>query len=161
MLYFVILIVFAVVLVNVLSRGNPDVQELNSREWAQHVADRNFVTGLNEDEPGALTVKDDDQTVEGLLKPEGNGEPQEFEFAYTDDYEISSVLNDAEIPFYTDPQNTGFWLTLLSAVAPILLIVLFFVLFMSSMQGGGNRVMSFGKSRAKQDDQGPTQGHLR
>ncbi|MDQ2797734.1 MAG: ATP-dependent metallopeptidase FtsH/Yme1/Tma family protein, partial [Actinomycetota bacterium] len=48
---------------------------------------------------------------------------------------------------YVASQNT--WLSLLISLLPILLIVgvLFFV--MSQVQGGGNRVMSFGKSKAK------------
>jgi cell division protease FtsH len=62
---------------------------------------------------------------------------------------VASQLDEENIAYDVDPQNTGFWLTLLGTLAPILLIVLFFVLFMSSMQGGGNRVMSFGKSRAR------------
>ena len=63
--------------------------------------------------------------------------------------DVASQLDKADVAYSVDPQNTGFWLTLLGTLAPILLIVLFFILFMSSMQGGGNRVMSFGKSRAR------------
>ena len=44
--------------------------------------------------------------------------------------------------------TNGIWLTLIGTLAPILLIVLFFILFMGSMRGDGNRIMSFGKSRA-------------
>jgi cell division protease FtsH len=41
------------------------------------------------------------------------------------------------------------WLALIYTVLPILLIVGLLFFFMSQMQGGGNRVMSFGKSKAK------------
>jgi cell division protease FtsH len=148
LLYFIILMVFAVILVRVLSAGNPDVKELNSQQFKQAVEDKAFVTNLSETDPNTLTVKDEDQTVTGLLKEE-NGQGQEFEYSYPEYYDIADVFNDANIPFTTDPQNTGFWLTLLGTLGPILLIILFFILFMSSMQGGGNRVMSFGKSRAR------------
>ena len=148
LLYFIILMVFAVILVRVLSAGNPDVKELNSQQFKQAVEDKAFVTNLSETDPNTLTVKDEDQTVTGLLKEE-NGQEQEFEYSYPEYYDIADVFNDANIPFTTDPQNTGFWLTLLGTLGPILLIILFFILFMSSMQGGGNRVMSFGKSRAR------------
>jgi cell division protease FtsH len=147
LLYFIILMMFAVILVRVLSAGNPDVKELNSQQFKQAVEDKAFVTNLPETDPDVLTVKDEDQTVTGKLK-EG-GREREFEYSYPEYYDIADVFNDANIPFTTDPQNTGFWLTLLGTLGPILLIILFFVLFMSSMQGGGNRVMSFGKSRAR------------
>ena len=68
-LYFIILLIFAVVLVNLIRTGNPDVRELNSQEFRQAVDDRAFVTD-NEEQP--LLVKDEDQTVTGLLRPEGN-----------------------------------------------------------------------------------------
>ncbi len=149
LLYFIILMVFAMILIRVLSAGNPDVKELNSREWEQAVEDRALVSDREATDPDALTVRDDDQIVRGLLRPDGGGKPQEFEFPYAEDDNVVADLDRAGIPFYTDPQNTGFWLTLIGTLAPILLIVLFLVLFMSSMQGGGNRVMSFGKSRAR------------
>jgi cell division protease FtsH len=41
------------------------------------------------------------------------------------------------------------WATLLYAWAPILLMIGFWVFFMRQMQSGGNKALSFGKSRAK------------
>jgi len=149
LLYFIILMVFAVILVRVLSAGNPDVEELNNLEFRQAVADNAFVTDLPENDPNRLTVKDEDQTVTGLYRPDGGGQPKEFEYPYTSLTDVAGQLNEADIPFEVDPPNNGFWFTLIGTLAPILLIVLFFILFMSSMQGGGNRVMSFGKSRAR------------
>jgi cell division protease FtsH len=149
LLYFIMLMVFAVILVRVLSAGNPDVKELNNLEFRQAVEDKAFVTDLPEGDPNTLTVKDEDQTVTGLYRPEGGGEPKEFEYPYTSLTDVAAQLNEANIPYEVDPPNNGFWFTLIGTLAPILLIILFFILFMSSMQGGGNRVMSFGKSRAR------------
>ena len=149
LLYFIILMVFAVILIRVLSAGNPDVEELNNLQFRQAVQDKAFVTDLPENDPNRLTIKDEDQTVTGMYKPPGGGEPKEFEYPYTQLTDVAGQLNDANIPFEVDPPNNGFWFTLIGTLAPILLIILFFILFMSSMQGGGNRVMSFGKSRAR------------
>jgi cell division protease FtsH len=149
LLYFIILMVFAVILVRVLSAGNPDVEELNNLEFKKVVEDKAFVTDLREGDPDTLTIKDEDQTVTGLYKPEGGGEEKEFEYPYTSLTDVAAQLDKAKIPYEVDPPNNGFWFTLIGTLAPILLIILFFVLFMSSMQGGGNRVMSFGKSRAR------------
>jgi cell division protease FtsH len=149
LLYFIILMVFAVILIRVLSAGNPDVEEFNNLEFRQAVEDKAFVTDRPEGDPNTLTVKDEDQTVTGLYRPEGGGEPKEFEYPFTQLTDVAGQLNEANIPFEVDPPNNGLWFTLIGTLAPILLIVLFFILFMSSMQGGGNRVMSFGKSRAR------------
>ena len=147
LLYFIVLMVFAVILIQLLNSGNTEVTELDSQEFQTQIENNNFVTDP-QNEDNALTVMDEDQTVEGRLQEPVRGNTQ-FEFPYPTDYNISAAFNDAEIPFETDPQNTGFWANLLFTLGPILLIILLFLFIFSSMQGGGNKVMSFGKSRAK------------
>lgn len=58
------------------------------------------------------------------------------------------VKND--VPNRTNlPVQTPWWASLLTTMLPILLIVGLFFFMMQQTQGGGNRVMQFGKSRAK------------
>lgn len=47
------------------------------------------------------------------------------------------------------PANTPFLIEILPTVIMILLLVVFWFVFMQNSQGGGSKVMSFGKSRAK------------
>jgi len=47
------------------------------------------------------------------------------------------------------PPKPQWWMGLITTMFPILLIVLLFFFFMQQSQGGGNRVMQFGKSKAK------------
>ncbi|MEJ7819112.1 MAG: ATP-dependent zinc metalloprotease FtsH [Rubrobacteraceae bacterium] len=147
LLYFFVLIIFALIMVRVLSAGSPDVRELDSQQFQKSIDDKAFVTDVPKDEEGVLTVLDKDQTVTGKLK-DGN-KTDEFEYAYPEQFDIAAAFNEADIPFETDPQNQGFWTGALLSIGPIFLILLLFLFFMSSMQGGGNRVMSFGKSKAK------------
>ena len=148
LLYFIILMVFAVILIRVLSAGNPDVKVLNSQQFQKAIDTNAFVT-KPKDPQNKLTVKDKDQTVTGVLKKGSSVGSGDFKYSYPQQYDIAAAFNKANIPFQTDPQNTGFWLTLIGTVGPIFLIILLFLFIMSSMQGGGNKVMSFGKSKAK------------
>ncbi len=50
---------------------------------------------------------------------------------------------------YDKPQQTSVWLSILPSAALIVLVIVFFFIFSQQTQGGGSRVMSFGKSRAK------------
>ena len=50
---------------------------------------------------------------------------------------------------YKEPPQPGWWTGLLTTMLPILVFVLLFFFLMQQTQGGGNRVMSFGKSRAR------------
>ena len=63
---------------------------------------------------------------------------------------VAAVTDAQPKDGYTDqvPQPNAFW-SLMSFILPLLLIGLFFWWILSSMQGGGNKVMQFGKSRAK------------
>lgn len=63
---------------------------------------------------------------------------------------VKAVTEAAPKDGYTDqvPQPNPFW-SFMGFLLPLLLIGLFFWWMLSSMQGGGNRVMQFGKSRAK------------
>jgi cell division protease FtsH len=142
--YFIILLmVLVVLLVRVLSPGSSNVKELNSQQFLAAVHNREFVTTPTNPD-NQLTVHDQSQEVTGELKG-----GQQFTYYYPHNYNMAAVLNKASIPFVTDAQTTGIWPSLIASLAPILLIILFFISFMTSMQGGGERIMSFGKSRAK------------
>ena len=93
LLYFIILIILAVVLVNMLSRGNPDVRELDSLEWQQAVQDKRLVTDVDKTSEDRLTVFDEDQTVRGLVKSTGGGEPFNFEHSYTQLTDVANQLD--------------------------------------------------------------------
>lgn len=47
------------------------------------------------------------------------------------------------------PPSPPWWITILPTIGLLLILVLFWVFFFQQNQSGGNRVMSFGKSRAK------------
>ena len=49
----------------------------------------------------------------------------------------------------TPPPSTPWFIDLLPSIFMILIFIVFWFVFMQQSQGGGNRVMSFGKSRAK------------
>src|SRR3712207_3686938 len=136
-------------MISILSAADPDVEELNSQEFHRAVEDQAFVIdpARKEDQ---LTVRDEDQTVTGLLEQE-SGQPREFEYSYPEHYDIAAVLNEAGIPFKTDTQKVGFWLSLFGRLGPIFLVVLFFLFMMRRMQGGGqgSEILKLGKSRAR------------
>lgn len=48
-----------------------------------------------------------------------------------------------------EPPPTPWWMSLLSTLLPIIILIAFLVFIMNQTQGGGNRVMQFGKSRAR------------
>jgi cell division protease FtsH len=145
------LVVFPLILANARSTGEPYVRELDSLEFQEAVNNGSFVISDDEKDSHRLLVKDEDQTVTGLLLGE-DGDTEKFEYPYPEQYDIASTFYEGEIPFYTNPQNTGFWLGLLGTMGPFFLIVLLFFLMMRYLRGGnqGNQIKNFGKSKARQ-----------
>jgi cell division protease FtsH len=63
--------------------------------------------------------------------------------------EFQQLLQTKEVPF--DSKGTGGFslVSLLISILPFLLLIGFWIFLMNQVQGGGSKVMSFGKSRAK------------
>ncbi len=63
--------------------------------------------------------------------------------------ELIQVLRQNKVAIIVKNTSRSGWLALLISWFPIILLILFWVFFMRQMQAGGNKAMSFGKSRAK------------
>lgn len=64
--------------------------------------------------------------------------------------EIDRVADqsDTKITFLPAPQSSG-WVQFLTGLIPFIIIIILFFFLLNQAQGGGNRVMNFGKSKAK------------
>ena len=62
---------------------------------------------------------------------------------------LANQLIDQDVAITAMDETGSAWTTVLYYWAPILLIVAFWIFFMRQMQSGGNKALSFGKSRAK------------
>jgi cell division protease FtsH len=62
---------------------------------------------------------------------------------------LGNKLIDRNIPVAAREPTTSPWAALLYTWAPILLMIGFWIFFMRQMQSGGNKALSFGKSKAK------------
>ena len=63
--------------------------------------------------------------------------------------ELLGMLRERGVIITGEPANTSPWLTALFTWAPFLVIIAFWIFFMRQMQSGGNKALSFGKSRAR------------
>ena len=102
--------------------------------------------------------------VSGVLKPQGvegteQGQTAGIEFtsyipeainteAIMDDY-ILPAVEQGLVLTGEPPAGTPWFIDILPSVFMVLIFVVFWFVFMQQSQGGGSRVMSFGKSRAK------------
>jgi cell division protease FtsH len=97
-------------------------------------------------------IVDGEQRVDLTLSTAdgANGKQVQFYYVAPRGAEVVDAINSANLKNFDDevPQ-TSFLSSLLGVLIPFLIIGVIFYFLLSRMQGGGNRVMQFGKSKAK------------
>ena len=63
--------------------------------------------------------------------------------------ELQNLLERQNVKFDSKGTGSSAWWSLLISFLPFVLLIGFWIFLMNQMQGGGSKVMSFGKSRAK------------
>jgi len=71
--------------------------------------------------------------------------------------DIIALMQEKKVDLTTDKVPPApWWVSLLSTLFPIIVLIVFILFIMNQTQGGGNRVMQFGKSRARLMNEGDT-----
>jgi cell division protease FtsH len=111
-----------------------------------------YKTLVTEDIPNhrvkSATLKVKDNSVAVTLN---TNKEEKYEVGYVDQAapELIGSLEKSGAPFNIESNKTSIWPSLLTYLLPLILILGFWFFLINQVQGGGSRVMSFGKSRAK------------
>ena len=105
-----------------------------------------FLTDIDHGQVKQATIKVQNNEVDVVLN---NG--QSFTTGYPPEYAstLTEDLRQANVPFEVKGIPGSPWWSSLIWLAPFILFIAFWIYLMNRMQGGGSKVMSFGKSRAK------------
>ena len=139
--FWIVLGLLVVLAVPTLFRGSGGYSEVPTSVALAQLESGNYKT---------VTVNDREQTVDITLKTEVDGH-EKITSAYptglTD--RVGELLDQKGQPFETKISSQNIFVSLLISLVPILLVVFLLFFIMNSVQGGGSRVMNFGKSKAK------------
>jgi len=103
-----------------------------------------FMMRLRNNEVAEVTIKKPENLITGTLK---NG--KKFK-SYAPDYpELVKELEARGVKITAKPEQSQWYVNLFLGFGPIILLFLLWILFMRQMQVGGNKALSFGKSKAK------------
>jgi cell division protease FtsH len=106
-----------------------------------------FKRDIQQGQVASAKILEGHQTVEGKLT-DGSSYQTTYPLQYED--ELTTALQNANVDVQVDPQKGSALLgAFLQYILPIIIVIVVILFFMNYMQGGGNRVMSFGKARAK------------
>ena len=137
-------VIFVVVMaVNVFVNQSSQPQELSLNEF-----NAKLLAGEIDD---PATIRDRSNEVSGTYT-DASGEPVDYIMTYPAEYSptLTESILDAGVEAVTDSQEPSLFQWFLGNVLPYLLLFGLFIFIMFQLQGGGNRVMQFGKSKAKQ-----------
>ncbi|MFI5174434.1 MAG: ATP-dependent zinc metalloprotease FtsH [Terriglobia bacterium] len=119
------------------SQGKPKAQEPSYSE---------FLNAVNQDQVQKVTVTDNDEITGEYKNNKGS-------FKTTvpiQDPDLMKLLREKGVTVIGKKSSQNSWISaLLGWWAPILILVAFWIFMMRQMQSGGNKALSFGKSRAK------------
>ena len=96
-----------------------------------------------------LVLRDRSNELAGTI--DDGGDSFEFIVRYPAEYspEMTAQLQESGVSFTVDAENPSLFQWFLTTILPYVLIFGIFIFIIMQMQGGGNRVMQFGKSKAK------------
>jgi cell division protease FtsH len=108
----------------------------------------NLLSYIDEGQVKTLTLKEKDNTADVQLV-----DGRKFSVGFPDQYTPQLITAArTKVPaggFDIQGRASNGWLSLLTYILPFVIFIGFWIFLMNQVQGGGSKVMSFGKSRAK------------
>jgi len=149
-----LLAILAVILFGIFQSFNGGTQADKELQYNQ------FIEALDNKDIEKMTIQPENNVylVNGKLKDQNDHESFSTVIPYNASQDLDSILEtakeDKDLTFNVEPaEEQSPWTGMLFTFIPLLVILFFFLFLMSNAQGGGgNRMMNFGKSKAKQFD---------
>ena len=127
----------------------------NNNEPAKNITQAQFLTKLEAGEVTSLSMQPERYVyeVKGQLKGAKKGD---YFLSYVQDSEVIQQRINAAVDKYNigkmevlPAKETNGWVTFFTSIIPFVIIFILFFFLLNQAQGGGGRVMNFGKSKAK------------
>lgn len=132
--FYLLIIIIAISIIDYYSSRTTNKQEISYTQFLQQV-----------DSQKVERVTIVDNSIRGKL-----ADGTEFNTITPNDPTLINTLRDKGVDIRAEqPPQPPWWTTIFSSILPMLLLIGVWFFIMQQTQGGGNRVMSFGKSRAK------------
>ena len=142
-IFWIVVAVFGVVLASQLISATGGPKSVDTSTIVTDINSGNVQTAklIDRDQVINVTLKDGTKLTSNYI--DGQGVVLQAELQKQVDAKNLPGGYDISVP------KSNAWVSLLESLLPIALIVLLFFFLMNQVQGGGSRVMNFGKSRAK------------
>ncbi|HEY8131939.1 MAG TPA: ATP-dependent zinc metalloprotease FtsH [Thermoanaerobaculia bacterium] len=115
---------------------------------SEQIAFSTFLDRVNQGYVERVTIRGDD--IRGETRSTAPGGRKEFHTTGPTNYPpLIDLLNKQKVQTEFEPPRDAPFITALITWAPVLFLIGLWIFFMRQMQAGGNKALSFGKSKAK------------
>jgi cell division protease FtsH len=115
---------------------------------SQQIAFSEFLDKVNKGEVEKVLIRGDE--IRGETAVSAPGGKKEFHLNAPNNYPaMLDLLRQKNVSMEFEPQRDAPFITALITWAPVLFLIGLWIFFMRQMQAGGNKALSFGKSKAK------------
>ncbi|SER16233.1 ATP-dependent zinc metalloprotease FtsH [Piscibacillus halophilus] len=143
--FFFVIFLVLIAIIGMLNNPNPDTEQLNYNE---------FRDALSNGQIEELTLQYTNQAYEARGEKVGDGGSSSFtaELPANEQIfaEIVSTAEEQVNEFAVEPaEEPSAWARFFTTLIPFIILFILFFFLLGQMQGGGGRMMNFGKSKAK------------
>jgi cell division protease FtsH len=150
-LYIFLGLLVLLLLSNVLS-GDGGYKKVETSKVLAAIEAGDVLSTEGEKSKDTALLLDKEQQLKVVLEPgkeiDGNRKVQ-TSFVFDQGRDIANLLKEEGVTYDTKVSRDSVLVSILISFLPFLIILGLLFFFMNQMQGGGNRVMQFGKSKAK------------
>jgi cell division protease FtsH len=115
------------------------------KKTQEEVIFSDFLTKLEQNQVDEVTIKESENLITGRLK-----DGTKFKSYFPTDPEVYKTLRNLKIKTTVKPTDQNPWyINFFFTWGPIIFIAVIWIFFMRQMQSGGNKALSFGKSKAR------------
>ena len=150
--FWIILVIIGAIALGSYFTGRDSYTEVTTSEAIERLDQGGITTVLIEDREQVIRIDlAEPITVEGEQTTQIQAKyPAEVSEQLWDRVQDALAAGRVTETVDTEVTQDSIWSSMLIMLLPVALIVILILLFMSQMQGGGSRVLNFGKSKAKQ-----------
>lgn len=139
------LLIFLVIIgiVSFFNGSNKQVKSMNYSDFQSHLKQGDIAT-IDLQPEGSVFV------VQGQLKGYDPNTTFRTYIPYSEKSvtQIQAIANKSKVD-YKAPQQSNGWVSFITSIIPFIIIFILFFFLLNQAQGGGSRVMNFGKSKAR------------
>ena len=146
--YTIFYLLIFLVIIGIFGTFNGDktsTEELSYHEFLDALEDKKIESATIQPDKGVYVVA-------GSFKGAAEGETFTTNIPQNDQTLLDKIANIKadypEVSWQKAPETSG-WVTFFTSIIPFVIIIILFFFLLSQSQGGGNKVMNFGKSKAK------------